>query len=268
MSKDLKEEYEHMLDSRMPDLWDRIEPQLHEKKTEKKRINRSKRIYLYSGMVAACLCLAIAIPAIIRTRDTGMKNGAGAYMMADEAAEDGGMTGGTMTAQEETASDMHEINESAAMSSESVMESMNSWEDDSCDTAMAEDYDAPHDIDGTMNSTEIGSSESAMSDPEADPGDRKEPQSPETVRLSGDAGEELEVEGSVLRIRGEDAYMSYVIAVSKVDGQTLQEDENRIRAIATSSQTEDYKKKQTDETIHAMIRWDEELDCYRILEIL
>lgn len=279
MSKDLKEEYEHMLDSRMPDLWDRIEPQLHEKKTEKKRINRSKRIYLYSGMAAACLCLAIAIPAIIRTRDTGMKNGAGAYMMADEAAsaenngmadgaEDGGMMGESMAAQEDDASDMQGINESATMSSESVMESMNSWEDDSCDTAMAEDYDASHDIDGTMNSAEIGSSESAMSDPEADPGDRKEPQSLETVRLSGDTGEELEVEGSVLRIRGEDAYMSYVIAVSKADGQTLQGDENRIRAIATSSQTEDYKKKQTDETIHAMIRWDEELDCYRILEIL
>lgn len=123
MSKDLKNEYENLLESEIPDLWSRIEPKLHEKamqvqretapgvssgnceqyetakaemnvseyagrtitedtgKNAHKKANRktggifhAKRIYLYSGIAAACLCLVIAIPVIVRT--SGKKNDA------------------------------------------------------------------------------------------------------------------------------------------------------------------------------------------------
>lgn len=98
MSKDLKNEYEALLESDIPDLWSRIEPRLHEKHVEtqnviqtkihdehimpsdvsqyqknQKKQGVTKKIYFYSGIVAACLCLAIAIPAIVRFADSGAK---------------------------------------------------------------------------------------------------------------------------------------------------------------------------------------------------
>lgn len=283
MSKDLKEEYEHMLDSGMPDLWDRIEPQLHEKKTEKKGINRSKRIYLYSGMAAACLCLAIAIPAIIRTRDNGMQNSTGSYMMADETAsaenngmadgaEDGGMMGESMAAQEDDASDMQGINESATMSSESAMENMTLWDGDSYDAAIPEDYEDDVSMDDSMNSDGAINSMDAEDATEAEDEGRKNPQnlqdSQQTVRLPGDSGEKLEVKGRVLKVFGEETYTNYEMIITEVNGQVLSGEESRIHAISTKSLTEEHKNEQADDTVHALIQWDEGQACYRILEIL
>lgn len=73
MSRDLKHEYEAMLDQEIPDLWSRIEPRLADKKgmqnaepKEKsirtRRIKRST-IAVWGSLAAACVCLAIIFPA-------------------------------------------------------------------------------------------------------------------------------------------------------------------------------------------------------------
>ncbi|MBD5467657.1 MAG: anti-sigma factor [Lachnospiraceae bacterium] len=73
MSRDLKHEYEAMLDQEIPDLWSRIEPRLADKKgtqnAESKgksiRTRRIKRstIAVWGSLAAACVCLAIILPA-------------------------------------------------------------------------------------------------------------------------------------------------------------------------------------------------------------
>ncbi|MBD5533071.1 MAG: hypothetical protein HDQ98_12915 [Lachnospiraceae bacterium] len=73
MSRDLKHEYEAMLDQEIPDLWSRIEPRLADKKgtqneepkgksIRKRRIRRST-IAVWGSLAAACVCLAIILPA-------------------------------------------------------------------------------------------------------------------------------------------------------------------------------------------------------------
>lgn len=89
MGRDLKKEYEAMLDHEIPDLWSRIEPQLADKKKEgaaqsmapvqqaaqsvsstggapKRRGISRRSIAVWGSLVAACVCLAIVIPAFIR----------------------------------------------------------------------------------------------------------------------------------------------------------------------------------------------------------
>lgn len=93
MGRDLKREYEAMLDQEIPDLWSRIEPQLADKKAaqaapmrsdgsgsrasvrKKQRISR-RTIAVWGSFAAACVCLAIAIPIWIRSgKGTGEKYG-------------------------------------------------------------------------------------------------------------------------------------------------------------------------------------------------
>lgn len=73
MSRDLKHEYEAMLDQEIPDLWSRIEPRLADKKGTQnaepkgksirtRRIRRST-IAVWGSLAAACVCLAIILPA-------------------------------------------------------------------------------------------------------------------------------------------------------------------------------------------------------------
>lgn len=73
MSRDLKSEYEAMLDQEIPDLWSRIEPRLADKKGTQnaepkgksirtRRIKRST-VAVWGSLAAACVCLAIIIPA-------------------------------------------------------------------------------------------------------------------------------------------------------------------------------------------------------------
>lgn len=105
MSRDLKREYEAMLDQEIPDLWSRIEPQLADKKAaqavpmspegegsgsrggvrKKQKISR-RTIAVWGSFAAACVCLAIVIP--IWTRNgKGMeaKKSDGRHFMADQA---------------------------------------------------------------------------------------------------------------------------------------------------------------------------------------
>ena len=72
MSKDLNNEFKQYMDEVTPDLWNRIEPAL-KPKTKVTKFNK-KAIYKYSGLVAACLCLAVIIPVLLnlsRSADKG-----------------------------------------------------------------------------------------------------------------------------------------------------------------------------------------------------
>lgn len=103
MSRDLKREYEAMLDQEIPDLWSRIEPQLADKKTaqavplrpaesgsrggvrKKQRISR-RTIAVWGSFAAACVCLAIVIPIWTQNgKGKEAKKSDGRYFMADQA---------------------------------------------------------------------------------------------------------------------------------------------------------------------------------------
>ena len=77
MSKSLEKEYRQMMNEDLPDLWDRISDSLPEKKT--KRISPFK----IAGPIAAAVCAAIIIPAVISS-GRGAKN---ASYATDQPAE-------------------------------------------------------------------------------------------------------------------------------------------------------------------------------------
>jgi hypothetical protein len=62
MSKDLEKEYKALVNSEAPDLWARIENGIE--KRSKKRFRINKR--LLAGAVAACLCVAVIVPVVVR----------------------------------------------------------------------------------------------------------------------------------------------------------------------------------------------------------
>lgn len=227
MSKNLKEEYEQMLDSGMPDLWSRIEPQLHEKTVEKKTFGKNKRRYMYSGMAAACLCLVIAIPVMIRTMNTGHHNETNMIAADDSTGSNGTYAAGTTDAGEE-----------ADMSNEIAADDVQMWTEESCEITQDMAEDTVREADGIPY-----------------------------TRLTADTGEKLEVEGSIVRAYVEEDVTGYEMLITSVDGQTVSGEENRIYAISAARRTEEWKADQPADTVHAVIQWDEKRACYRILEI-
>ena len=103
MSKNLEEEYKKLALDEAPDLWDRIEAGLSEKSTseeDKKRkqrmteeggVNKRKGALVffrkYGGAVAAMLCVAIMIPAVIMLGRTGSQFSS-TERMAETTAEE------------------------------------------------------------------------------------------------------------------------------------------------------------------------------------
>lgn len=86
MSKDLKKEYNDMLLSGAPDLWDRISSNLPEKAPKKNRT----RIYRFAAIAAAaCICVAVAVPVAInmtRVNNAGMSSGTSGGTASAQAA--------------------------------------------------------------------------------------------------------------------------------------------------------------------------------------
>lgn len=246
MSKNLKEEYEQMLDSGMPDLWSRIEPQLHEKTVEKKTFGKNKRRYMYSGMAAACLCLVIAIPVMIRTMNTGHHNETNMIAADDSTGSNGTYAAGTTDAGEEadmdswmnTDEDGYAKNDDADMSNEIAADDVQMWTEESCEITQDMAEDTVREADGIPY-----------------------------TRLTADTGEKLEVEGSIIRAYVEEDVTGYEMLITSVDGQTVSGEENRIYAISAARRTEEWKADQPADTVHAVIQWDEKRACYRILEI-
>lgn len=84
MSKNLEREYRALVGSEVPDLWDRIEAGLDDKKTDSKKNapetdfpkadSQSERacakkvnFKAWAGLAAACVCVALIVPAVART---------------------------------------------------------------------------------------------------------------------------------------------------------------------------------------------------------
>ena len=78
MSKNLEQEYRAYTDQSTPDLWGRIEAALPEKQPviseKQKRSDRRKlSVIRWSGLIAAGVCLALLIPALVHLNRTGRK---------------------------------------------------------------------------------------------------------------------------------------------------------------------------------------------------
>ena len=98
MSRDLKHEYEAMLDQEIPDLWSRIEPRLADKKATQneepkgksirtRRIKRST-IAVWGSLAAACVCLAIILPAWRGNEKSNEKSANGTNQTASAESAD------------------------------------------------------------------------------------------------------------------------------------------------------------------------------------
>lgn len=95
MNKNFDEEYKKYISEDTPDLWNRIESSLHDKKkesmiTEKQRQSDRKKVIVlkYSGFIAAAVCLAIIIPAYLLNRDSKTNSSHNDDRMMAEVAYD------------------------------------------------------------------------------------------------------------------------------------------------------------------------------------
>ena len=110
--ENFEKEYRKMIQEEMPDLWNRIEAGL----PEKKKKTRTGKVLRYSGLAAACLCGVILIPAMMFLL-TGNKSEQTDRAAGESAAEN-------MAAVEESAEEgMAAVEESAAESVAAVEES-------------------------------------------------------------------------------------------------------------------------------------------------
>lgn len=66
MSKDLKNEYKELMTEDVPDLWDRIEAGLEPKQPTAEKRNPWGKYRVWGAAVAACLCLMVTVPVILR----------------------------------------------------------------------------------------------------------------------------------------------------------------------------------------------------------
>lgn len=249
MSKDFKNEYENLLDSEIPDLWSRIEPQLHEKEKIKPK-KKIRRLYAYSGVAAACLCLAIAIPVIIRTmNDSSKRNDAEMQIYAEDTS---GMA--------DAAAPMEENRYTAEDKADSsFMDGMDAGESADCeadDSAMSDDS-----IDEADTGAECAVTDGAEDATEYD------------SRLPDDKGDSMEIEGLVVSVSVEDELAVYEITVTSVDGQRLSAVKQEYPILAAVSlDADDSLREQIqggdNADIRAKIRWDKAINRYRILEIL
>ena len=248
MSKDFKNEYENLLDSEIPDLWSRIEPQLHEKEKVKPK-KKIRRLYAYSGVAAACLCLAIAIPVIIRTmNDSSKRNDAEMQIYAEDTS---GMA--------DAAASMEENRYTAEDKADSsFVDGMDAGESADCEADDSAMYDSTN---GADTGAECAVTDGAEDATEYD------------SRLPNDNGDSMEIEGLVVSVSVEDELAVYEITVTSVDGQRFSgvKQEYPILA-AVSLDADDSLREQIQEgdnaDIRAKIRWDEAINRYRILEIL
>ncbi len=90
MSKVFEEEYRQLAQDDLPDLWERIEAGLSEKTVEpvsapKVKIRSFRK---YTGLIAACLCAAVVIPAAVSLQKSSKSMQESAYDMAAPASEE------------------------------------------------------------------------------------------------------------------------------------------------------------------------------------
>ncbi|MDE5825111.1 MAG: hypothetical protein K2H91_10595 [Lachnospiraceae bacterium] len=143
MSKNLEREYRALVNSEVPDLWARIEAGLEDKKAAPEKADSDLRITdfpvtdsqmenirdnkvnfkVWAGLAAACVCVALIIPAMARSvtmsGGSGSNNSAPNYSAPQMAEEPYGKTEGAI--QEEAAAAYEDIDNVAAGAAENGM---------------------------------------------------------------------------------------------------------------------------------------------------
>ncbi len=287
MSKDFKSEYENQLDFEIPDLWSRIEPQLHEKTAQPmaaqanvwqtnaqqpmvaqepvnmqqpqvvvKKKNKLRRIYAYSGIAVACLCVVIAIPVLMGNIDR--KDASNDMVAMDSAVSEESVNENTTagwsdivigSADADMDMDMDTSAESEAVTDDCVMED-----------GTASDSDA-----------EVSDAQTAAPEEMLTP-DAENDVMAEPVRLPEDTGEVLEIYGTVTAFSAGDGIMLYEILVTEVDSDMISYDTQSVilaEWLLTEEQLSapEAEVRLSDE-VRLRIQWNEERQNYCILEVL
>ena len=101
MNKDLEKEYKKLMTESTPDLWERIEAGLEPKELTAEKGNPWRRYRTWGLAVAACLCIMVTVPVMLRKdADGNMEpNSIPAYDagMADVDIADVGMADGNFS---------------------------------------------------------------------------------------------------------------------------------------------------------------------------
>ncbi len=303
MSKDFKNEYENQLDFEIPDLWSRIEPQLHEKTVQPmaaqenmqqpmaaqapvnmqqpyvavpKKKSKIRWIYAYSGIAVACLCVVIAIPVLMGNMErkdasnqmVAMDSGA-----SEESANNNTTAGwsdmvmGSADADMEMDMDMDTSAESEAVTDDCVMEDGTAADSD------AAVNNAPLETpEETQTESAVTDEENTMPDADADETLEAWESETEYSRLPEDTGEVLEVYGTVTAFSTDDGSALYEILVTEVDSDMLSYDTESLILVEWILTEEQLSAPETDyllsDGVRLQIQWNEESGCYRILEVL
>lgn len=90
MNKNLEKEYRKLMTENAPDLWERIEAGLEPKQSTAKKDNLWRRYRTWGLAVAACLCMIVTVPVILRKNinESMRSDSAPAY---DDGMADGGL---------------------------------------------------------------------------------------------------------------------------------------------------------------------------------
>lgn len=291
MSKDFKSEYENQLDFEIPDLWSRIEPQLHEKAAQPmaaqanvwqpnvqqpmvaqapvnmqqpqvvvKKKNKLCRIYAYSGIAVACLCVVIAIPVLMGNMDR--KDASNDMVAMDSAVSEESVNENTTAGW----NDMAMGSADAEMDMEMDMDTSAESETVTDDCVEEDGTASDSDVDAEMSDAQTAAPEEMLT-PDAENDAMAVP-----VRLPEDTGEVLEIYGTVTAFSAGDGSMLYEILVTEVDSDMISYDtESVIHAewLLTEEQLDapESEVRLSDE-VRLRIRWNEERQNYCILEVL
>ena len=291
MSKDFKSEYENQLDFEIPDLWSRIEPQLHEKAAQPmaaqanvtpanmqqpmvaqapvnmqqpqvvvKKKNKLRRIYAYSGIAVACLCVVIAIPVLMG--NMARKDASNDMVAMDSAVSEESVNENTTAGW----NDMAMGSANAEMDMEMDMDTSAESETVTDDCVVEDGTASDSDVDAEMSDAQAAAPEEVLT-PDAENDAMEVP-----VRLPEDTGEVLEIYGTVTAFSAGDGSMCYEILVTEVDSDMISYDtESVILAewLLTEEQLDapESEVRLSDE-VRLRIQWNEERQNYCILEVL
>ena len=309
MSKDFKSEYENQLDFEIPDLWSRIEPQLHEKIAQPmatqvnawqpnvqqpmvaqapvnmqqpqvvvKQKNKLRRIYAYSGIAVACLCVVIAIPVLMGNMDR--KDASNDMVAMDSAVSEesvnenttagwNDMAMGSADADMDMEMDMDTSSESATQTDDCVVEDGTASDSDAevsdAQTAAPEEMLTP-DAENSMMDADADAEAEADEEAESWEGEV------ESVRLPEDTGEVLEIYGTVTAFSAGDGSVLYEILVTEVDSDMISYDTESV-ILAEWLLTEEQlsapeSEYRLSDEVRLRIQWNEERQNYCILEAL
>ena len=291
MSKDFKSEYENQLDFEIPDLWSRIEPQLHEKTTQPmaaqanawqpnvqqpmvaqapvnmqhpqvvvQKKNKLRRIYAYSGIAVACLCVVIAIPVLMGNMDR--KDASNDMVAMDSAVSEESVNENTTAGWNDMAMGSADAEMDMDMDMDTSAESETVTDDCVVEDGTASDSD----VDAEMSDAQTAAPEEMLT-PDAENDAMAVP-----VRLPEDTGEVLEIYGTVTAFSAGDGSMCYEILVTEVASDMISYDtESVIHAewLLTEEQLSapESEVRLSDE-VRLRIQWNEERQNYCILEVL